>query len=126
MRGMSAESPLVPSRGRGSLAPWQERKAKALLTQRMAEDISIADVARECRLSRGHFCKAFKQSTGQSPHAWLTRHRISTAQSLLRSTQRPLADIALACGFGDQSHLTRTFSRVVGTPPGSWRRSLER
>jgi transcriptional regulator GlxA family with amidase domain len=116
----------VAGRGNGSLAPWQVSKAKALLSERMAEDISIVDVARECRLSRGHFCKAFKRSTGQSPYAWLTHHRIRTAQSLLRGTQQPLADIALACGFGDQSHLTRMFSRVVGTPPGSWRRSLAR
>ncbi len=111
-------------RSHGSLAPWQERKAKAMLTMHMAEDISILEVARECRLSRSHFCKAFKQSTGQSPYAWLTHYRISTAQSLLRSTRQPLSDIALACGFGDQSHLTRMFSRVVGTTPGSWRRSF--
>jgi AraC family transcriptional regulator len=123
---MLAESSNAPPRRNASLAPWQERKAKALLAERMADDISIVDVARECRLSRGHFCKAFKQTTGQSPYAWLTHYRISTAQALLRSTQRPLADIALACGFGDQSHLTRMFSRVVGTPPGSWRRSLAR
>jgi AraC family transcriptional regulator len=114
------------ARGSGALAPWQERKAKALLAARMATDISVTEVARECRLSRSHFCKAFKQTTGQSPYAWLTRYRITTAQSLLRSTSQPLADIALACGFGDQSHLTRMFSRVVGTPPGSWRRTLAR
>jgi transcriptional regulator GlxA family with amidase domain len=126
MMPMFAESSIVNTRGNGSLAPWQERKAKALLVERMADDIAIVDVARECRLSRGHFCKAFKQTTGQSPYAWLTHYRIRTAQSLLRSTQQPLADIALACGFGDQSHLTRMFSRVVGTPPGTWRRSLAR
>jgi transcriptional regulator GlxA family with amidase domain len=111
-------------RGGAALAPWQERKAKALLAARMATDISVTEVARECRLSRSHFCKAFKQTTGQSPYAWLTRYRITTAQSLLRGTSQPLADIALACGFGDQSHLTRMFSRLVGTPPGSWRRAL--
>jgi len=115
-----------PPRANGALAPWQERKAKALLAAHLADDISIVDVARACGLSRSHFCKVFKQATGQSPYAWLTQYRISTAQSLLRSTQQPLAEIALACGFGDQSHLTRMFSRVVGTPPGSWRRSLAR
>ncbi len=116
----------METRGTGALAPWQAQRAKAMLAARMADAVSIVDVARECRLSRSHFCKAFKQTTGQSPYAWLTQYRISTAQSLLRSTQQPLADIALACGFGDQSHLTRMFSRVVGTPPGSWRRSLAR
>ncbi len=110
----------------GALAPWQERKAKAMLSAHLADDICIVDVARECCLSRSHFCKAFKLTTGQSPYAWLTHRRISTAQSLLRGTQQPLAEIALACGFGDQSHLTRMFSRMVGTPPGSWRRALMR
>jgi AraC-like DNA-binding protein len=124
-RVLSAHVRELASRPRqpGALAPWQERKAKALLTQHVSTDISITEVARACKLSRSHFCKAFKQATGQSPYAWLTHYRISTAQSLLRSTQQPLADIALACGFGDQSHLTRMFSRVVGTPPGSWRRA---
>lgn len=126
MADMFSQSSLAHPPSHGALAPWQERKAKAMLAERMADDISIVDVARECRLSRSQFCKSFKQTTGQSPYAWLTRHRISTAQSLLRSTQRPLVDIALACGFGDQSHLTRMFSRMVGTPPGCWRRSLAR
>ena len=64
-----------------ALAPWQERLAKELLLARLAGEVSLADVARECRLSRSHFSKAFKASTGSSPHAWLTRQRIDRARS---------------------------------------------
>jgi AraC family transcriptional regulator len=119
-----AFAPLVAPFPRGGLAPWQERRAKELLLANIATDLSLAEVARQCRLSRGHFSKAFKQSTGASPHAWFTSQRVATAQALLRDTDRPLAEIALACGFGDQSHLTRVFHKRVGVSPGAWRRRL--
>jgi AraC family transcriptional regulator len=112
-----------PARSSPGLAPWQEQRAKQVFAQRMACGVTLAEVARECRLSRGHFCKAFKHSTGESPHAWFTRHRVEAAQALLRDPRQPLADVALACGFGDQSHLTRVFRRLVGTSPGQWRRA---
>jgi transcriptional regulator GlxA family with amidase domain len=116
----------APARPSPGLAPWQERRAKQVFAQRIASGVALAEVARECRLSRGHFCKAFKRSTGESPHAWFTRHRVEAAQALLRDTREPLAAIALACGFGDQSHLTRVFGRLVGTSPGLWRQAVGR
>jgi AraC family transcriptional regulator len=62
------------------------------------------------------------KATLGSPHAWLMHHRIEKAKGLLMSSARVLADVALDCGFADQSHLTRTFQRVVGMTPGAWRR----
>ena len=114
----------APPAHRGGLAPWQERRAKELLADCIATDLSMTEIARECRLSRGHFGKAFKRTTGQSPHAWLTQHRVETAQAFLRRTDQSLAEIALACGFWDQSHLTRVFHKVTGASPGQWRRML--
>jgi len=108
-------------RARSGLAPWQERRAKELLAD-IAAALPLAEVARACGLSRSHFSMAFKQSTGASPHAWFTYRRVAAAQALLRDTDRPLAEVALACGFGDQSHLSRVFNRFVGTSPGQWRR----
>ena len=104
------------------LAPWQERRAKAFLTQHLAGDVSLADAARECGLSRSHFSKAFKQTTGQTPHAWLVGQRIDAAQRLLRDPALSIAQVAVACGFADQSHLTRVFSARTGTSPARWRR----
>lgn len=108
------------------LAPWQERRAKALLGAHLARDLSLAEVAAECALSRSHFGKAFKATTGQTPHAWRTAQRIEAAQQMLRNDDASLPEVAIACGFADQSHLTRVFGARVGTPPALWRRLQRR
>lgn len=107
----------------GGLAPWQERRAKELLMSALARNVSLAEVARDCDLSRSHFGKAFKQTTGQTPHAWLTARRIDAVKQMLLASSDSLSDIALACGFADQSHLTRVFGERVGTSPARWRRA---
>ncbi|MDX7951843.1 AraC family transcriptional regulator [Lichenihabitans sp. Uapishka_5] len=109
----------------GGLAAWQERRAKELLRERFAGDMSIAEVARECGLSPNHFTRAFRRSTGVQPHRWLSKLRIEEAQRLLRDADSSLADIALACGFGDQSYFTRVFTRMTGMSPGAWRRAAK-
>jgi AraC-like DNA-binding protein len=107
---------------RGGLAPWQERRAKGLLDANLDGEIRLADVARACGLSFGYFAHAFKRSTGLAPHRWLLQRRVERAKDLLQRSDLPLAEIALTCGFADQSHLGRVFGRMVGTPPGAWRR----
>jgi len=110
-----------PVRG-GGLAPWQERRAKELLDARLDGDVSLADLASACQLSIRHFTRAFRQSTGQSPHRWLVERRLDKAQGLLALSAQSLNDIAAACGFANQSHFTRTFTRTMGMSPGAWRR----
>ena len=61
----------VAELSRGGLATWQERRAKELMSANLQRDVSTADVARECSLSAGHFARAFRRSTGLSPHKWL-------------------------------------------------------
>ena len=107
---------------RGGLAPWQERRCKELMNSRIGEQISLRELAKECRLSISHFAAAFRQSTGESPHRWLVKRRVETAKEMLLSSELPLSAIALECGFADQSHLTRLFTVMVGAPPGGWRR----
>lgn len=102
------------------LAPWQERRAKELMDELL--DISLPEVAERCHLSVTHFVRAFRGSTGLSPHQWLIRRRVSRAMTLLSSSNLGIADIALACGFSSQSHLSRAFSAQTGMPPGRWRR----
>ncbi len=106
----------------GGLAPWQERLAKELIASSLTGDRTLADVADECRISTTHFARAFKVSTGMTPHGWLQARRIDRARDLL-ATDLSLAEIALDCGFADQSHFTRVFSGISGTTPGSWRRN---
>lgn len=108
---------------RGGLAPWQERRCKELMESRLGEQISLRELANECRLSISHFAAAFRQSTGQSPHRWLMKRRVETAKEMLLSAEHALSAIAIDCGFADQSHLTRVFTVMVGAPPGVWRRA---
>jgi AraC-like DNA-binding protein len=59
---------------------------------------------------------------GVAPHQWLIRRRVEAAREALEDPRLSLAEVALRCGFADQSHLTRLFSRIVGIGPGAWRR----
>lgn len=109
--------------GHGALAPWQERRAKEVMQSRLASRLTMADVAAECRLTPSHFARAFRRSTGVTPHEYLLQLRIDEAKRLMLSTKLALIDIAPICGFGDQSYFTRVFSRTVGASPGAWRRA---
>jgi AraC family transcriptional regulator len=108
----------------GGLSNMQESRAKAYLSAHFNNDVSIANVAEACGLSRGHFTRAFRQSTGTSPYRWLLQYRLDQAKTLLAQTAMPIAEIAIECGFSDQTQLTRAFSKEVGVPPGFWRRHL--
>lgn len=118
--------PLASISNRGGLADWQLRRACEFFEANLDGDPSIADVAPECGLSSSYFAKAFKRATGAPPHAWLSIKRIERAKQLMNETDLELAEIALACGFVDQSHFTRTFVKRQGCSPGRWRRRLHR
>jgi AraC family transcriptional regulator len=108
---------------KNGLAPWQERRSKEMMRASIGSDLSIAAVAAACRLTPNHFGRCFKRSTGDTPYQYLTRLRLEEAKRLMLTAQHTLAEIALACGFGDQSHFTRIFSRNVGMSPAAWRRA---
>lgn len=107
----------------GGLTERMERRAKDIIDANLTGEISLALLARECGLSSRHFARAFKQSVGVAPHQWMVLRRCELAKELLRSSPLSLAEIALACGFADQSHFTRAFARLVGMTPGAWRRA---
>jgi AraC family transcriptional regulator len=115
----------VPAGGwnaRGGLASWQLQRARDFINANLAGDPSISEVANVCGLSTSYFVRAFKQATGVPPYRWLTKQRVERAKELLQDPGRELADIAQLCGFVDQSHFTRVFSRSEGYSPGRWRR----
>ena len=93
------------------------------MESRLGEQISLRELANECRLLVSHFATAFRRTTGESPHRWLMKRRVEAAKEMLLSSELPLSAIALDCGFADQSHLTRVFTVMVGAPPGVWRRA---
>jgi len=104
------------------LAPWQLRRAKETMRSDPSENLSVVAIAKACKLSSSHFTRAFKVSTGVSPHRWLVEMRVESARELLAKSRVPLAEIAYTCGFTDQSHMSRVFGRVVGMSPGARRR----
>ncbi len=110
-----------PSRRKGVLAAWQERRATDFLAAHLNAQFSIADLATECGLSRSYFIKAFKETFGRTPYRWLIEYRVARAKQMLL-LDTTIAEIAISCGFADQSHLTRVFSEIVGEAPGTWRR----
>ncbi|MDB5360818.1 MAG: hypothetical protein JWO51_2115 [Rhodospirillales bacterium] len=107
----------------GGLAPWQMRRLDDYADANLAEDISLDSLARMVGISRSHFGRAFKQTKGQCPFEWLRAKRVERAKELLLEGVLPVAEVAIATGFADQSHLTRAFCRLVGEPPASWRRA---
>jgi AraC family transcriptional regulator len=113
----------LPLQWVGGLAPWQERRAKELMDAHIGGGVTLDDLARACNLSKRHFTRAFRQSTRMAPYQWLQYRRMEKARQLLETSFAPLSMIALDCGFADQSHFTRTFSRLVGVTPGIWRRT---
>jgi AraC-like DNA-binding protein len=123
--GFHADPGLTAEPARGGLAPWQLRRAQDRLRTELGDTPSLPAIAAACGLSVSHFARAFRQSLGVSPHAWLVRQRIARAKSLMCGRGSSLAEIALACGFADQSHFTRVFAREAGMSPGRWRRMVE-
>jgi AraC family transcriptional regulator len=119
--GMRALSPLI----RGGLTARQIKRAKEILASNLDGCVPIKEVARECGLSVSHFSRAFRRSVGAAPHNWLLTRRVEVAKEKLRDGRLSLIDVALACGFADQSHLTRVFTRLAGVSPGAWRRALD-
>ena len=80
---------------RGGLAAWRLKRATEMMSETLGEGPALSRLATECGLSTRHFARAFRQSTGVSPHRWLLRHRVQRARELLRLQALPLADIAL-------------------------------
>lgn len=92
------------------------------LSMRLAEPVSVEDLARRAHLSPSHFAAEFRRRFGVPPHQYLLRLRIEHAQSLLTTTETPLVEVAGLCGFADAAHLTKAFRRATGTTPAAYRR----
>lgn len=116
----------LPGRPRprqGGLAPWQLHRVMACLEAHLADGVSLRTLAELVDLSTSYLIRAFKASTGVTPHQWLRAARVRRAQHLLADGSRSLAMIAQETGFVDQAHLTRIFGQIIGETPGAWRRA---
>jgi AraC family transcriptional regulator len=101
--------------------------ARRRVLERIEHDIdqplTLDALAAEAGLGVRQFCRAFRASTGASPHRFVLERRIARAQTLI-AAGGVLAEVALQCGFADQSQLTRCFSRCIGLTPAAYRRAL--
>ena len=112
-------------RSRGGLASWQERIAKEILFARIHNPPTVDELGQACGVSAGHFIRAFRQSTGRTPHQWLMQERALSAKNLVEHSDRTLAEISATCGYANQSHLCRAFQRCFGQSPSSARRQAK-
>jgi AraC family transcriptional regulator len=108
---------------KGSLTRWRLQRTLAYIEEHLNENISLAQLAEAAgNVSRYHFARLFKLSTGYSPYRYLVRRRIRRAQSMLRGQKRiSMGEIAFLCGFADQSTFSRVFRQVTGCTPKAYR-----
>jgi AraC family transcriptional regulator len=110
-----------PARG---LAGWQVKRVTAYMLEHLDEEIELGELATLVRLSRSHFCTAFRKATGQTPLQWLTVRRIERAKELLADPAASVTDVGLSVGYGTPSSFAASFRRVAGITPSDYRRSL--
>jgi len=106
----------------GGLSPKVLLRAIERLRSDSDADVSLTALATDAGLSRFHFCRAFKESTGLSPHAWLRQHRLEQAMNMLRDTDASVALVAAELGYASQTAFAAAFRRLTGEAPGDWRR----
>ncbi|BBN55735.1 hypothetical protein TRE132_38600 [Pseudomonas chlororaphis subsp. aurantiaca] len=105
----------------GGLSPWRESLVKQMILDGLSSTLEVTELARACALSRSHFSRAFKCSTGLSPQEWIRCQRIARAKQLIQDTDLTLTQISLECGFCDQSHFCHIFTHSEGINPFAWR-----
>lgn len=98
-----------PGKSIRPLAQRSLRRVLDLLEDRLADNVRLADLATAAGMSAGHFARAFRQSTGQSPHQYLLARRVERAKHLLAHSRRPPVEIALELGFASRTHFTKVF-----------------
>jgi AraC-like DNA-binding protein len=96
-------------------------RAKDLADLRYAERLSVDDMARAAGLSRAHFSREFRRAFGEPPHVYLLTRRLERAAALLRTTDRPIADICFAVGLRSLGSFTTSFTRTYGQSPAAYR-----
>jgi len=114
----SAE-PVSPARER--LSDSRLIKVKKRVEDGIADPLRLQDLAAEAGFSPFYFARAFKATTGLSPHQYVLERRVERAKHLLRHSSLSLAEIAMACGFSSQSHFSSQFRARVGVTPKAYR-----
>ena len=110
---------------RGGLPPYKLRQVIAFINDNLSSNVSLAEMANLLQMGPCHFARAFKESTGLSPHQYVLRRRVERALQMLKETSTKLVDIAYDLGFSSQGHFTTVFSKIVGVSPSSYREQVQ-
>ncbi|HEY6963687.1 MAG TPA: AraC family transcriptional regulator [Erythrobacter sp.] len=115
-------STAAPSRtAKGGLAPAMVRRVVEYLAAHLAEQVTLAELAGLAGVSAPHFCRAFADSTGLSPHRYQIALRIEKAMQLLEDSKLPIADVGCAVGYDDPAYFSRLYAHQTGLSPRAWR-----
>ncbi len=99
-------------------------KALRYIHEHLMEHFTLEETAQKCGMSVSCFQRAFKREVGSTFNKYVNMHRIAKARQLLLDDRRSMSEIAFDCGFTNQYHFTRTFKKLMNTPPKSFRKSL--
>ncbi|HZZ93731.1 MAG TPA: AraC family transcriptional regulator [Usitatibacter sp.] len=108
---------------RRGISARQLQQVLECMELRLGQPLRIYHLAEELRMSPFHFSRLFKRTTGQSPHRFVTLHRLEKAKELLASSEMPIVAVACAVGYLTQAHFTTAFGRHVGITPKAYRMS---
>ncbi len=103
--------------GPSGLAGWQRQRIRTYIEENLDQRIHVGRLSQIVRRSPAHFSRAFKRSFGAPPHAYIVRRRLERAIRLMLDSDASLSEIALSCGFTDQSHLSNLFRQHIGSAP---------
>lgn len=121
LREYGVFSPLAVTQPKG-LPPRQLQWAIDYIKSHLHEKLQLAKIAEVTGFNAAYFCTLFRQSMGVTPHQYVLQQRIECAKLLLQKSQLEIADIAIQCGFANQSHFTRHFRKVAGSTPKVYQR----
>ena len=119
-----APAPAPVEIGRGGLPGWRLRRVVDFMTENLGRDIGIEELVSRCGLSRAQFFRAFRQSTGQTPHRYLVGLRLDRAKLLLETEDLSVGDVTRAVGMGANAGFARLFQQRFGAQPARYRRTI--
>lgn len=105
-----------------ALSPHTISRVRDFIRSNIGGRISLTELAEVAGYSRFHFVRAFKESTGLPPYAYVIRERIAVAQEMIRAGDMPIAEAARLCGFATHAHFPTQFRSITGTTPAEYRR----
>ena len=103
------------------LRDFYMQEAVTYMEHNYQRNLTVEEIADVCKLNRSYFSKLFKESMGCPPQEFLIQMRLSKATELMKTTNTPIGDIALRCGYPNQLHFSRAFKKRYGVSPREWR-----